>query len=192
MLSVSGKNKAVFLDRDGTINIEKNYLYKIEDFEFLDGVIESLKKLCDAGFLLVIVTNQSGIGRGYYTEEDYEVLNNWLLKILDENGVKIAASYFCPHLPDASIDKYRMDCNCRKPKLGLFEQAVKDLNIDLDNSFAIGDKIRDLAICEKSVCKGFLISENEKKEIIEKVKNNEIKNVRYKKDLSDCISCILR
>ncbi|MCR5587732.1 MAG: HAD family hydrolase, partial [Lachnospiraceae bacterium] len=127
-------NKAVFLDRDGTINVEKNYLYKIEDFVFLPGVIEGLKLLQDAGFLLIIITNQSGIARGYYTEEDFKILNNWMLNKLAENGINITKVYYCPHLPDAKIEEYRRDCDCRKPKLGLFYRAIKEYNIDIGKS----------------------------------------------------------
>lgn len=176
-------NKAVFLDRDGTINVEKHYLHKIVDFEFLPGVIEGLKMLQDAGFLLVIITNQSGIGRGYYTEEDFHKLNNWMLQTLKDNGVNIAKVYYCPHLPDAKVVAYRKDCDCRKPKLGMYEQAIKDLDITLDGSYAIGDKIRDCAICNGTLCKGFLIAENERADIIEDVKKNRYDNVAYANDL---------
>lgn len=176
-------NKAVFLDRDGTINVEKHYLHNIEDFEFLPGVIEGLKMLQDAGFLLVIITNQSGIGRGYYTEEDFHKLNNWMLQTLKDNGVNIAKVYYCPHLPDAKVEAYRKDCDCRKPKLGMYEQAIKDLEISLEGSFAIGDKIRDCAICENTPCKGFLIAENEKAEVIQEVKADKYRNVSYAADL---------
>lgn len=192
MVPVSVGKKAVFLDRDGTINVEKNYLYKIDDFEFIDGVLEALKELSDAGFLLIIITNQSGIARGYYTEKDYGILNSWLLETFAKNGIKISASYFCPHLPDATVEKYRTVCTCRKPNTGLFEQAVKDFNIDLKRSFAIGDKIRDLAICEKSECKGFLIGDNEETEIINKARKCEFKNIVWKKNISDCVFDILR
>lgn len=192
MINSSDLKKAVFLDRDGTINVEKNYLYKIEDFEFIDGVLKALRELSDAGFLLIIITNQSGIARGYYTEKDYETLSSWLLTTLAENGINISASYFCPHLPDASVEKYRRVCTCRKPNTGLFDQAVKDFDIDLSKSFAIGDKIRDLAICEKSGCKGFLIGNNEKSEILEKVRNGKFTNIVWKKNILDCVFDILR
>lgn len=192
MIPVSEGKKAVFLDRDGTINVEKNYLYKIEGFEFIDGVFESLRKLSDAGFLLIIITNQSGIARGYYDEKDYEILNSWLLDSFSKNGINIAASYFCPHLPDATVEKYRTVCSCRKPRTGLFERAVKDFNIDLKKSFAIGDKIRDLAICEKSECKGFLIGNNEKSGIMEKVRGGEFSNIAWKENIMDCVIEILR
>ena len=151
-------SKAVFLDRDGTINVDKNYLFKIEDFEFLPGAVEGLKALQASGFLLIIITNQSGIARGYFTVEDYLRLNDFMLNELERLGVHISKSYYCPHGPDSK-------CNCRKPETGLFEQAVKEFDIDLSKSFAIGDKPRDCSICLKTECRGFLIngkSDNEK------------------------------
>ena len=151
------RNKAVFLDRDGTINVEKHYLYKIEDFELLPSVVEGLKKLQEAGYLLIVITNQSGIARGYYTEEEYNRLNQHMLGVLESKGVYISDVFYCPHLPDAKIEKYRVDCNCRKPKLGMFYDAVKKWNIDLEQSWAIGDKERDLAICDGTGCRGIIV-----------------------------------
>ncbi|SDH91928.1 D-glycero-D-manno-heptose 1,7-bisphosphate phosphatase [Pseudobutyrivibrio sp. 49] len=150
-------NKVVFLDRDGTINIDKDYLYKIEDFEYLPGAVEGLRALQDLGYLLIVVTNQSGIGRGYYTEEDYKIIDSWLKDDLELKGVHISASYYCPHLSDAVVEKYRCECECRKPKTGLFWQAQKDFNIDMSRSIAIGDKERDLAICNEAPVRGILL-----------------------------------
>ena len=98
-------NKAVFLDRDGTINVDKEYLSRIEAFEYLPGTIEGLKILQDAGYLLIIVTNQSGIARGYYREEDYLNLENWMVNDLAQKGIKISASYYCPHHPNGKVVK---------------------------------------------------------------------------------------
>lgn len=176
-------NKAVFLDRDGTINVEKNYLYKKEDFEFLPGVIPALKQLQAAGYLLIIVTNQSGIARGYYSEQDFLDLNDWIITILAEQGIYISKVYYCPHHPDADNEKYRVNCECRKPKPGMFLKAKQDFDLDLGACFAIGDKIRDCCICELTECRGFLIGNNEKKEVIERVKTGEFKNVSYAADL---------
>lgn len=184
-------NKAIFLDRDGTINVEKNYLYKIEDFEFLPGVVDALKQLQRAGYLLIVITNQSGIGRGYYTEKDFRKLNNWMVATLKEQGVTITDVYYCPHLPDAQIAKYRMNCNCRKPKLGLFEQAVREHNIDLSKSYAIGDKIRDCAICRKTLYGGFLIGKNEKIDVIANVKAGNVANVKYAHNVAEVAKIIL-
>lgn len=153
--------KIAFLDRDGTINKDKNYIYKIDDFEFLPGVISGLKKLQQNGFLPVIVTNQSGVARGYYKEEDIEVLHKWMFQELEKSGVSIAKVYYCPHLPNATIEKYRKNCNCRKPKTGLYYKAISELkrlyDLDLANSVAIGDNIRDLSICSELSIKGYLI-----------------------------------
>ena len=171
--------KAIFLDRDGTINVEKDYLFRISDFGFLPGVIPALRMLQEAGYLLIIITNQSGIARGYYTEDDYQKLNNWMVETLSSQGVKISGAYYCPHHPTATVEKYRVDCDCRKPKLGMYEKAIADFNIDLCLSYAIGDKIRDCAICNFTDCHGFLISHNEKSEVIEAVKNGEYERVEY-------------
>lgn len=153
-------NKAVFLDRDGTINVEKHYLYRIEDFVFLPGVLDGLRLLQNAGYILIIATNQSGIARGYYSEDDFINLNEWMTDALEENGIHISKVYYCPHLPDAKIDKYRKMCVCRKPALGMYEQAAIDFKIDLSNSWAIGDKLRDCILCEKTKCRGFLVGQN--------------------------------
>lgn len=171
--------KVVFLDRDGTINIDKAYVYKIKDFEFINGVIDSMKKFADMGFEIVIITNQSGIARGFYTEQDLEKLNNWLIKTLDEKGIKILDILYCPHHPKGKIEPYNIDCDCRKPNVKLFINAVKKHDIDLDNSYAIGDKMRDLEICKKSNCKGFLIGNNEKSTVVEQVKENKNSNIFY-------------
>ena len=184
-------NKAIFLDRDGTINVEKHYLHKIEDFEFLPGVIEGLRLLQEEGFLLIIITNQSGIGRGYYKEEDFLALNAWMLDALKENEVTIIKTYYCPHLPDAKIEKYHKVCSCRKPSLGMYEQAIKEFDIDLSRSFAIGDKIRDCSICEKTDCRGFLISNNEKAEIIKGVQEGAYRSVLYATTFLECAKEIL-
>lgn len=184
-------NKSIFLDRDGTVNIEKNYLYRIRDFEFLPGVIDALRDLQRAGYILIIITNQSGIGRGYYTEEDFQKLNDWMIATLREQGVNIAHVYYCPHLPNAQIPKYRKICNCRKPKLGMYEQAIVDYNIQIEHSYAIGDKIRDCVICVSTPCKGFLIGVNEKPDVIEKVKAGKIDRVRYAKDLVEAAKMII-
>ena len=185
------KQRAVFLDRDGTINVEKNYLFRIADFEFLPGVMDSLRLLQENQYLLIIITNQSGIARGYYTEEDFMVLNEWMIEEFAKNGVIIDQVYYCPHHPDAKIKKYRQNCLCRKPKIGLYEEAVRDYDIDLRKSFVIGDKIRDCSICENTACRGYLIAENEKKDIIEAVKNGYYKRVQYKKNITEAVKCIV-
>lgn len=184
-------NKAVFFDRDGTINVEKNYLYKIEDFEFLPGAIDGMRMLQDVGYKLIIITNQSGIARGYYTEEDFRILNDWMLQELQRNGVGITHVYYCPHHPYAKIEQYRIQCDCRKPFLGLFEQAIRDYEIDLNGSYSIGDKIRDCAICHTTDCKGILIGINENEKEIDTVKDGKYKNIRYAENLLEASKIIV-
>lgn len=144
-------NKAIFLDRDGTINVDYGYVHEKDKFKFIDGAIEGLKILNDLHYLLIIITNQSGIGRKYFTESQFEELNNYMLEKLEENGINISKVYFCPHVAED-------DCNCRKPKLGLFYKAIEEFNIDSSISYAIGDKERDLSICTKEKVKGILIT----------------------------------
>src|SRR3989344_2891245 len=136
--------KAVFLDRDGTINIDTGYTYKVEDLRLEQKAIQGLKIMQNLGYLLVIVTGQSGIGRGFYTEQDYQRFMEKLSSMLEENGIKIVRDYFCPHHPTEGIGKYKLDCQCRKPKPRLLEKAAKELKIDLSESWVIGDKTDDI------------------------------------------------
>lgn len=135
---------AVFLDRDGVINVEKDYVCTIDEFEFIEDSIEALKIIQDKGYALVVVTNQSGIARGYYTEEDFLKLTEWMDWCLIDRGVTLDGIYYCPHHPEKGIGKYKVDCNCRKPKAGLIFDAVKQLDIDLGRSVMVGDKVSDI------------------------------------------------
>jgi rfaE bifunctional protein nucleotidyltransferase chain/domain len=136
--------KAAFLDRDGVINKDKAYVYRWDDFEFVPGAIQGMLRLQSAGYALVIVTNQAGIARGYYTEEQYQALSNSLRKHLTECGVELAGIYHCPHHPHGSVKSLARDCDCRKPKPGLLIQAAHDLGIDMSRSLLIGDKQTDI------------------------------------------------
>lgn len=131
------KNKAVFLDRDGTVNVDKNYMYKPEDFEFEKGVPETLKCLFAKNYKLIIITNQSGIAREYYTAEDVEKLHDHMGILAKENGFEFAGFYFCPHMPEDG-------CDCRKPSTALIEKAACEHNIDLELSYMVGDKESDM------------------------------------------------
>jgi len=136
--------KAAFLDRDGVINIDHGYVFRPEDFTPVPGAIEACRQLKDAGFALVIITNQSGIARGMYTEADLLLLNDFIRKRFQEAYAPLSGIYSCPHLPDAPLARYRCLCDCRKPAPGLFFKAAKELDIDLSQSIAFGDKPRDL------------------------------------------------
>ncbi len=132
-------HKALFLDRDGVINVEKNYLYKIEDFEFIDGIFELTKFFQEKGYKIIVVTNQSGIARGYYSKEDFTKLSSWMKEQFLKKGIEITDIYHCPHHPD-----FTGECFCRKPKPGMFLDAKRDHDIDLENSIMIGDKQSDI------------------------------------------------
>ena len=143
-------NKAVFLDRDGTINIDHGYVHEIEKFQFIPGAKDALKILQEHKFKLIIITSQSGIGRGYYKEEDYHALMKYMFEELKKQGIKIEAAYFCPHAPDAG-------CKCRKPQPTLINKAAEDFNIDLKESYVVGDKTADVKIGELAGCKAVLV-----------------------------------
>lgn len=130
---------ALFLDRDGVINIEKNYLYRIEDFEFIDGVFESCKYFQNLGYKIIVVTNQAGIARGYYSVDDFEKLTEWMLGKFLEQGISITEVYYCPHHPNFSVE-----CACRKPKAGMLLEAAKNHDINLTSSIMVGDKKSDM------------------------------------------------
>jgi len=134
--------KAIFLDRDGVINVEKDYTYKIEEFEFVESLFDSLKYLQNLGYKLFIITNQSGIARGYYTINDYQKLTNWMLDQLELQGIHISQVECCPHGPEDN-------CKCRKPKTGMIDNILNKYSIDLENSWLIGDKKSDI-LCAKN------------------------------------------
>jgi len=137
-------NKAVFLDRDGVVNVDHAYVYKIEEFEFIDGVFEACKQFQACGYQIVIVTNQSGIGRGYYTEQDFHVLTKWMVEQFKQHDIEISKVYFCPHHPTKGIADYQQDCDCRKPKPGMLLQGVKELSLDASECIMFGDKGSDM------------------------------------------------
>lgn len=149
--------RAVFLDRDGTINVDKDYLHRLEDFEFIPRAIEAIQRLKEAGFLLVVVTNQSGIARGYFTKDDVDRLHAHMQKELARHGTSIDAFYLCPHHPDYGTGEGGSDCDCRKGKPGMLLQAAKDWNIDLSASIMIGDKRADLEAGRAAGCYTILV-----------------------------------
>ena len=149
-------NKALFLDRDGLINVEKDYLYKIEDFEFIDGIFDLCKHYQNLGYIIIVVTNQSGIARGYYSESDFYILTSWMIKEFKKKSVEIKKVYFCPHHPDITGS-----CACRKPNPGMLLEASKEFDIDLKNSIIVGDKERDVeAGINAGLLETYLFDEN--------------------------------
>ncbi len=147
--------RAVFIDRDGTLNEESSYLYLPEDCRFIPGSIDAVALLNAAGFLVVVATNQSGIARGYYTETDLEKLHEYMACELESRGARIDGWYYCPHHPDypSAAD----DCSCRKPLPGMLWRAAQELEIDLASSWMIGDKRADIEAGIAAGCKPILV-----------------------------------
>lgn len=141
---MSAKPKAAFIDRDGVINEERNYVYRIADFVLIPGVIEGLSLLRDAGYRLIVVTNQAGIARGIYDHAEMERLHCYLREQLRAYGVVLDAIYFCPHHPAGNVKEFAVECVCRKPAPGMLLQAQKDFDLDLAASVLIGDKVGDV------------------------------------------------
>jgi len=135
---------AVFLDRDGVLNKDNGYVSQVDDFEFIEGAIEACIELKKKGYLLVVITNQSGIARGMFSEEQFHSLTEWMDWSMADRGVDLDGIYYCPHHAEAGQGEYKIDCACRKPKPGMLLDAIKDLNIDVENSLLIGDKVSDL------------------------------------------------
>ena len=142
--------KAIFLDRDGTLNKDSGYVHKIKDFEILPGVIEGLKMLQDE-FIFIIITNQSGIGHGYYTVDDFHAFNNLLVKTLANEGIEIKKTYFCPHLREDN-------CECRKPKTKFIDDIIDEFDIDIKKSWMIGDHPSDIEFGINAGCKTIFLT----------------------------------
>lgn len=149
------KQKVVIIDRDGVINEQVDYLHDPAKFRLLEGVTDALKTIQDLGYKLVIITNQQGIGLGYFSEEDFYKVNKKMLSLLHEKGISISKIYFCPH-------SLAENCNCRKPQTGLLERAEKDLNIDTEKSWMIGDRSSDILTGKRRNLKTIFVTTGEK------------------------------
>lgn len=137
-------NKALFLDRDGVINVNHGYVYQTSDFDFMQGIFDLVQRANGQGYKVIVVTNQSGIGRGMYTESDFEALSVWMLCEFTKRGAIIDDVLFCPHHPQAKLPEYSKVCECRKPKAGMLRAAAIKHDICLTNSMMVGDKLSDV------------------------------------------------
>jgi D-glycero-D-manno-heptose 1,7-bisphosphate phosphatase len=135
---------AVFLDRDGVINQESGYVHRVDEFHFIDGVFDACRQMSKAGYRLIVITNQAGIARGYYTEDDFHQLTKWMLNEFRQQGIEIDDVYYCPHHPVHGVGRYRRDCGCRKPAPGMFLRAAREHSLDLRRSILVGDKATDI------------------------------------------------
>ena len=140
----TGLRRAAFLDRDGVVNIDHGYVFRRQDFRFVPGTLAACAQLHRLGFMLVVVTNQSGIGRGLYAEDDYRRLTDWMRAEFAAAGAPLASVYHCPHHPLAPLAEYRRACDCRKPAPGMLLAAARELSLDLSRSLLFGDKASDI------------------------------------------------
>ena len=168
--------KTIFLDRDGVINEEVNYLFKKQDFKFIDGVFDACKHFVEIGYEIIIVTNQSGIIRGYYSENDYLLVTEWMVERFQNYGIKILDVFHCPH-------DSKSNCECRKPKPGMLFQAARVNRINLKKSYMIGDRTIDILCGQKAGCKTIFINRKYK----EKKPINQIVSVKNLKEATNCI-----
>lgn len=135
---------ALFLDRDGTINIDHGYTYKQNDFEFVEGIFELCRTAKKLGYLIFVVTNQAGIGRGYYSEKDFLKLTAWMCRVFNDRGIVIDNVYFCPYHPENGVRQYKVDSPNRKPRPGMILQAAEEFGVDLKRSVLVGDRETDI------------------------------------------------
>ena len=148
----------VFMDRDGTLNVEAGYIRDLDNLVLIDGAAEAVKRLNAAGIAAVLITNQSGPARGYYPESHVLDLNKRLLKLLADDGAHLDAVYYCPHLPDGVVEEYTMSCSCRKPEIGLVEKAYDEhADFDRERAFVVGDKATDVELAVNCKARGILV-----------------------------------
>ena len=175
-------NRAVFLDRDGVITQDPpHYAHRLDQLKLIPKSAEAIRLLNENGFKVVVVSNQSGVAKGYYREKDVEIYNSAMKKELEKRDAYIDAIYYCPHHPRAEIEAYRIDCDCRKPKPGMLKRAEVDLNIVLKQSFLVGDKVGDIEAGYGAGCKTILVLTGHGSDELEK--NMNIKPDYISKDL---------
>ena len=177
------KRKAIILDRDGTLIEDKDYAYKIEDLELLPGVIEGLRNLQEE-FIFVIVTNQSGIGRGYYTEEDFHYFNDYLIRLLKQENIEILKTYYCPHLKEDG-------CTCRKPKTKFITEIIKDYNVNIKQSWMFGDHPSDIQFGINGGCRTVFLTTGHGENHIDDLKFLKIKPTIISSDFLSAVRELL-
>lgn len=182
MIKITSRKKAIILDRDGTINVDPGYVYKIEDYGLLTGVIEGLNKVKDE-FLFFIITNQSGIGYGYYTMDDFQKFNDYLVNDLKENGIRIEKTYVCPHSPNDL-------CDCRKPKIKFIKEIERNYEIDIKRSWMIGDHPSDIQLGINAKCRTIYLLTGHGKKHFEELEEKDISPNFIAKDFSEAIEHI--
>lgn len=185
------KNKAVFLDRDGTLIRERGHIGTIQKVRFIRGAFAALKKLRQHGFKIVIVSNQSGIARGILSQSQVKKVNRYILETLSLHDIKIDALYYCPHHPEYGNGSFRKKCNCRKPAPGMAKTAQKKLNLSLRKCYVIGDKLTDVELAQKIKAKGILVLTGFGKEQWSKAENHTGQPDFLAKNILDAASWIV-
>ncbi len=181
--------RAVFLDRDGVIIREPpHYIHKLSQLNFIPKSADAIRLLNENGFTVVITTNQAGIAHGYFREEDTLTFNSAMIERLAQEGARIDAIYYCPHHPEAKIEKYRIDCDSRKPKPGMLTRAEKELNVDFKRSFLIGDKRSDIEAGKRVGCKTIMVRTGHG---AEELKSNRIECDYIADDLYDAVEYVI-
>ena len=184
---------AVFIDRDGTINEQRGYINHLSRFEILPGVPEAIGLLNQNGFLALVVSNQSGVGRGYFPIELVQEVHGFMHASLKEKGAIIDGTFFCPHYPQGRVPEYTKDCDCRKPKTGLIDKARKAFEIDMSRSYVVGDRITDLELAHRCNLKGILVKTGYGLgDIAYVLPHRDIKPAYIAEDLLDAIKWILK
>ena len=185
--------RAVFLDRDGVITQDPpHYAHRIDQLKLIPKSAEAIRILNKNQFKVVVVSNQSGVARGYYQEKDVEIYNSAMKKELEEGGAHIDAIYYCPHYPEADVEAYRIVCDCRKPEPGMLKRAEKDFNLDLKGSFLVGDKIIDIDAGYRAGCKTILVLTGHGNDELKKNEKTNIKPDYISKDLYGASQIIKR
>jgi D-glycero-D-manno-heptose 1,7-bisphosphate phosphatase len=185
-------NRAVFLDRDGTIIKEIGYLRDIKDIIFIDGAIEAIRRFNNKGFRVIVTTNQSGIARGFLTEEKLREIHDYMAKILNDNNACIDEWLYCPHHLEGVVEKYRVECDCRKPRAGMILTSQQKYDISLENSFVIGDSIRDIKLGINAGVHPILVLTGYGKDNLTRIREENISETRYQvaKDILDASGII--
>jgi rfaE bifunctional protein nucleotidyltransferase chain/domain len=179
--------RAAFLDRDGVINRDRAYVGRWEDFEFVPGAIDAMRRLQQAGYQLVVITNQSGLARGYYTEAQYHSLTAQMRTVLGQAGVDLAGIYHCPHHPEGQVAEWRRDCDCRKPAPGMILRAASELGLSLPDSLLVGDKPSDIQAARTAgVGRAYLVRSDNKESTLDPAGADALFP-----DLAHCVDAVL-
>ena len=186
--------RVIFLDRDGALNEEVHYLHKKEDLRLIEGAADALCRFRKSGYRLVVVTNQAGVARGYYQEEDVKLLHEYMNEILRPLGAEIDCFFYCPHHPEHGIGAYKKNCSCRKPDIGMFEQAEQYFQVDKAHSWMIGDKLIDVEAGKRFGVRTVLVGTGYGAKVHQELTGQERRKLPYDvyaKTLADAASAIL-